>query len=803
MAHRKYARTLLFTVAAGALGQGVVAAPASAQESQASEAAPLPGDIVVTARKREESLQDVPIAITALDSRSLQQRNIANLNDVADVTPSMYLSNSGSGRADRSNQQIIIRGMTPSSSPTSNGNVSVFIDGAPVTGGFVEGIGDLARVEVLKGPQSAYFGRATFAGAVNLVTKDPGNDLKGSVEGQVASNNWTNFTASLEGAIIPDKLMFRVSGRHFYTDGDFDNPGGASATLGQQESTSLSLTLIAKPTDNLTLRVFALGWHDDDGPGPVGKFAKQDYNCDAGLGKGLNYICGKLPGSPTLTPASNVIVDALFRSQVLENANVPLLFNDLTQTEAGLKRRAYHIHGGLTWDAPFAPISISALVAYNQNHYATANDLDLEDTRGVANPNFTGTNAGLVRPFVDYESYVEYMFDDWSAELRTASTGTGPFTWTVGANYTEALSTPNADALYPTGYRVSTGAVINQSKTWSGFFGLGYALGILNLSFDGRYQIDNIYSRRRVYDKPTDTLLKATYKNFLPRVSVTVEPTRDLTVYASWSKGMNPGAFNSSLATASQAVQDAAFQQTGAQVTVKPEKLQQWELGVKGRLFGTLSYDVSTYYGTWTDQIISVNAVVPAAGAVGQTQVQTFSANAGKTRLAGIEGQLDWRATQNLAFNAGAAYNYSKIIDYVCVTCAVSITGSSDVSGNSLPRVPSVNATFGAQYTAPFASPILGGLFDEWYLRADYIYKNRMYETEANLAYTPDTHLVNLRAGISSDRARLEAFVLNLTNERTYTSITRNVDVLRSNSNDILVGLRTGRQVGARLRYNF
>jgi iron complex outermembrane receptor protein len=794
-------RRMLLATAAGLIAQGLAAAPALAQATAGAE--PLSGDIVVTARKREESLQDVPIAITALDSASLQKRNITNLTEVADVTPSMFLSNSGSGRADRSNQQIIIRGMTPSSSPTTNGNVSVFIDGAPVTGGFVEGIGDLARVEVLKGPQSAYFGRATFAGAVNLVTKDPSNDFGGSVEGQIASNNWTNITAALEGAIIPDKLMFRVSGRHFYTDGDFDNPGGSSSTLGQQESTSVSVTLLAKPTENLTLRVFGLGWHDDDGPGPLGKFARPDYNCDAGLGRGLNYLCGKVPGKTSLVPASNVVMDPLFRSQVIDNPNVPLLFDDLVQTEAGMKRRAYHVHGGLTWDTPFAPVSVSALVAWNQNHYATLNDLDLEDTRNVPNPSFTGSNANLVRPFTDYESYVEYMFDDWSAELRAASTGSGPFSWTVGANYTEALSTPNANALYPAGYRVSTGAVINQSKTWSGFFGLGYTLGIFNLSFDGRYQIDNIYSRRRIFDKPTDTLLKAKYKNFLPRVSLTIQPSRDLTVYGSWSKGMNPGAFNASLATASQAVQDAAFQQTGAQIVVKPEKLEQWELGVKGRLFNTLSYDVSAYYGTWNDQIISVNAVVPAGGSGNQTQVQTFSANAGKTRLAGIEGQLDWRATEQLTLNGSVGYNYSDIVDYVCVTCAVSITGSTDVSGNSLPRVPSVNATAGAQYTANLAAPILSGLLEQWYLRADYIYKNRMYATEANLAYTPDTHLVNLRAGLSSDLARFEMFVLNLTNERTYTSIVRNVDVLRSNTNDILVGLRTGRQVGARVRYNF
>ncbi len=163
------------------LDRGSLAGQPAGPEQQAS---PGLGDIVVTARRREESLLQAPVTVTAFSAEAIRARDIRTLNDIAAFTPAVTITNQGGARVDRSNQTFIIRGMNPQSSNTA----SVFIDGAPVTSGFVEGLDDAARVEILKGPQSAAFGRQAFAGAVNIVTKDPADKLGGRVDGTFGSD---------------------------------------------------------------------------------------------------------------------------------------------------------------------------------------------------------------------------------------------------------------------------------------------------------------------------------------------------------------------------------------------------------------------------------------------------------------------------------------------------------------------------------------------------------------------------------------------------------------------------------------
>ena len=169
---RHLGRTLL-AGAALLSGGSSFGAIANAQQVAAVE------EITVTARKREERLLDVPLAVSAVTSKDIESLGMTNLIDVTKATPGFFISTYGTQRNDRAAQVLTVRGMPPSIG--SIPSASIFINGAPVTGGFVQGIGDLERVEVVKGPQSAYFGRSTFAGAINLVTRTPGNDWKGSV----------------------------------------------------------------------------------------------------------------------------------------------------------------------------------------------------------------------------------------------------------------------------------------------------------------------------------------------------------------------------------------------------------------------------------------------------------------------------------------------------------------------------------------------------------------------------------------------------------------------------------------------
>ncbi|HLU92119.1 MAG TPA: TonB-dependent receptor plug domain-containing protein, partial [Pedomonas sp.] len=152
------------------------AAPAvSAQEAPAPEAASSGGnfsvgEIIVTARKRGESLVDVPVAITAMTGDALASRGVQGLNELNSFVPGLRYQNSAANRNDRSFTTITMRGMYPGDSPNRQA-VTIFVDGVAIPGGSTSGLTDIERVEVVKGPQSANFGRATFGGAINFITR--------------------------------------------------------------------------------------------------------------------------------------------------------------------------------------------------------------------------------------------------------------------------------------------------------------------------------------------------------------------------------------------------------------------------------------------------------------------------------------------------------------------------------------------------------------------------------------------------------------------------------------------------------
>ncbi|MFO1426170.1 MAG: TonB-dependent receptor plug domain-containing protein [Steroidobacteraceae bacterium] len=137
-------------------------------------------EVTVTARKTEESVLSVPLAVTAISAEAIEKRGIKDITDVATYTPSFRFQNQAVGRNDRGFKQYVIRGMVPNSALATRQAATLFVDGAPAAGGNVSGLTDIERVEVVKGPQSAFFGRSTFAGAINFVTRAPGYEWKGA-----------------------------------------------------------------------------------------------------------------------------------------------------------------------------------------------------------------------------------------------------------------------------------------------------------------------------------------------------------------------------------------------------------------------------------------------------------------------------------------------------------------------------------------------------------------------------------------------------------------------------------------------
>ena len=201
--------TLLKTSAACALALSVVL-PAAAQNLAIEE-------ITVTSRKRAENIQDIPLSIAAFSVDQLRDRGIDNIHELAEQTAGFAMDR-GFGRFfDRP----VIRGQ---SSILGGRNASFFIDGVYVSGSIASTtIDSLERIEVLRGPQSALYGRATFAGAINYITKRTANEFEGQFNGRYGSHNDFKSSLWLSGPVVEDKLFYFVAGNWDYYGGEWKN----------------------------------------------------------------------------------------------------------------------------------------------------------------------------------------------------------------------------------------------------------------------------------------------------------------------------------------------------------------------------------------------------------------------------------------------------------------------------------------------------------------------------------------------------------------------------------------------------
>ena len=234
--------------------------PVFAQDGAALE------ELVVTARKREENVLEVPLSITALTADNIEAKGIGEFKDMIAFTPGFHFAEHSVGRADRSNRILVIRGMHISQENDHQQAATVFVDGAPMHGSVIAGLEDAERIEVVRGPQSAYFGRATLSGAVNFVTKTPGQESKGKVVAEFGKYGTRNLGASFEGP-LSDTVSYRVALSSQDTDGQYKAANDPSLTLGERSTTSFAGTLYFEPNDRFNAKVRFHTWEDDDGPG--------------------------------------------------------------------------------------------------------------------------------------------------------------------------------------------------------------------------------------------------------------------------------------------------------------------------------------------------------------------------------------------------------------------------------------------------------------------------------------------------------------------------------------------------------
>ncbi len=252
-------------------------------------------EIVVTARKREELLQDIPVSISVLGSDTIAEQNILNLSDLAELVPGLSYDQGQGAIDDRIAALPSIRGISSSEIATNRTKVSSFVDGMPILGSVgAISIGGASQVEVYSGPQSASFGRSTFAGAINYTIADPGDEIAGSV-GLNWSDEGTRIVSGSVGGPVTDTLGFQLTGQYedsvspdkdlyTYSDGVEADTRGGNNLLGR---------LVWEPSDSLEIKLTFT--HDETDDGPSSDFYATQASskaCFDSLGETFSYSGG-------------------------------------------------------------------------------------------------------------------------------------------------------------------------------------------------------------------------------------------------------------------------------------------------------------------------------------------------------------------------------------------------------------------------------------------------------------------------------------------------------------------------------
>ena len=751
-------------------------------------------EVVVTARKREENLLEVPVSITAITASDIDAKGITDFDDLVDFTPGFFFAEHSVGRGDRSNRLLVIRGMRIESEDDHVQPAMVFVDGAPMMGSVISGLEDAERVEVVKGPQSAYFGRATFSGAVNFVTKTPSDELQGKITAEAGRYGTTSFGAQVEGP-LSEGLSYRVSGSAYSTDGHYRLGNDPDQKLGERKTWNLAATLYATPSEQFSAKLRVHTWRDDDGPGAAFAYGEGNgehyFNCNPPgstlleRNGGNTWICGEAPFPQPGEINADFVLNAA-KEGVLNGVSTPGRPGIVTPFDPpildgfGLARRAWN--ASLIMDYEFTnEISLASISAFHSNEWQVLDDVDRRATAHIADLRDTGllNNRDL---------------RDFSQELRL-SADQGRWRWQLGANYfdtTGVRSTGLKFLFWTQGLGVGNSWDIQTT----GLFGsIGYDLtDQLSVSVEGRQQWDKVAE-----GGATGTAkLSDTFTSFTPRVIVDFKATEDITLYASFAQGTRPGTFNANLVGRSQQELDQIQQQTGAGLTVPEEELDSFEVGLKGSLLDGRAWVTATLY--WADWKAQSATGVFVTAPDGSTDFVGIKAVGGEIDLNGFELEGVLALTDQITVDATFSVNDSEIKKGgSCSHCPVLLgVANADGLGKRTQKNPKNQGSLGLAYTDQFNEQF------DWYARLDYIMTGSRFAGGPNLTETGDSHRVNVRAGVENETWRAEVFGKNVFDDKTFTNYQILHDFAFLGPRRILTAGLPDRAVwGVRASYNF
>jgi iron complex outermembrane receptor protein len=763
-------------------------------------------DILVTARRRNESIVDVPLAITVVGAATLEKLDITSTSQLANFVPGLQFSDftPGNSRNDRGgNRPIIFRGLNLARNGGVTGAGSMFLDGAAVIGNEIPGSMDIGAVEVLRGPQNVYFGRASMTGAISYRTKAIPDTWTYGLDMTLAQRATHRVEASVAGPLIDGLLGIRVTGLQEMNDGFITNafaPDGDK--LGARSRKSISTTVEFTPAEGLEIKLYANYFQDEDGPSatvnifpdaivtpavgvnPATIRLGQVTNCIQGTtyapgtlvtSTARPTICGKAPDVSRSIAYSRTTIPT---DHAAATFSVPYLQGEGFDRQVGLQRKAFNSHGVVNLDVSDY-LKLQSITGYHTNAVIQAID-------GHAQPVQPGSQFSVL--FFGLSN----KFTDFSQEFRLSSDSERTFSWTVGGTYVNARNQSNAtntrtsniqpSATNPNPVQTFTPLLLNigddRAKTYGAFAGAYLKLfeNRLTISAEGRYQVDK-RSNAQIAFLTGATINRAAddFKSFNPRVSLDYDVGGGRKLYASYAQGSRPGGFNNGLLSYFDSTNSIYTTNTALTVpavttainevfgvtdpTFDEEKLTIYEIGFKGNFAGSRGYfDLNTYYGTLKDQQITFQALVPLLA----TSL-SVTANRGELEIYGVEFTGNFDFTNELSVLTTFAYNKTNRRRYLDPTPAnVRLYGFSDYAGLETPNTPEITASGVISYEAQPS--------DSWtpFGTVAAVYRGRQWADIGNFAYIPGRATVDLRLGVKDGPLSLEAFATNLFNNKTY-----------------------------------
>jgi iron complex outermembrane receptor protein len=755
-----------FTLANGAFAADAVAAGAAAANDASEIPTELGPEITVTARHREERLQNVPIAISVLGTGRLEQTDDYSLNQFQHEVPSLQVVNTNPR-----NSVITIRGLGANSAIAVDGleyGVGFYLDGVyygrPGQSQF--DLVDLQQVEVLRGPQGTLFGKNTTAGAINITSQAPGFTPQLTAEASFGNYNARHLRASVSAPLIADKVAFRLTVSDTHHDGYLTNLYDGSKAE-NYDDVSIRGQLLFTPTPDLKIRL-------------TGDFSRERQH----------YILSLLDGYFTTFGNGATIPNNIFQRAATTGLTLPTygafarLGNSNSPFQANMK--SYGASGQIDYDLGRA--NLTSITAYRWWDWRPLNDVDglplsinlkgqQQNFQRQFSQEFRLASSG--HNFIDYVGGLYYFWQTVPG-YGASQFGSDFARWSLNPATTPAAAIAFlGNAL--NGAEADSYSVAN-TRSYAAYGQIDTHLtDVLTLTTGLRFTHEDKDGRFERFQNPASvaqlSLLSpaqlaafalsplsfsaVTHNSALSGLAtLAYKVTPDVLVFGTYSRGNQSGGLN---------ITAGGF----AHPVVAPEKVDNFEIGLKTQFLNrTLTVNGDAFYTTVRDYQANISTFV-------DNVTTQYISNIPKVRSKGFEGDINYSPNKWISLAGSLAYTDAKYVSYANAPTAAdnplfNPDGTpkpvQDLSGVALPGV----SKFAWSLVADLSQPLSRDL--EGYVHADYLHRSSFNTSTTNSVYSnvPAYGLLDGRIGIRTADSKydLSIWAKNLTNKNYYISRT-------------------------------